>query len=617
MYLLPRSVVQSDLLLAGQLFAGRQANTVAGIFDEICLLLIALRMETVHEVSDDQHWQHDQDHAEQQCECEDSPKREADLLRHGFRYYFRGVETASLAIVRCNAETGAVTRYTAHGLTLRGAAVEEGISFKTSAHIRAQTLGIDALLLALAATDVRLAGVAHHVPGVAFAASRRHATSILAGRSASGRAKVLLLGILVAIPALAAVWLDTVAIDAVGRADGIAYGVGARTHAVALVAATASFATFAATVDALLRAVRLAAASGPALGIAPITLADLRRNAVPESAVLCTNRFTDIRLRCTGSIAGEAATLIGRHTGAMDTWLTATGHAVGRGEGLVAVQASADARAAADAVPAVLGTQWLALDVAAVQVAISLVAGADIRRSAACIVATHGIAKRCTAMRRDLRISLVALAASGRIAEAIFAAIATAGHTDVMLPVLGHMTVIAEAQIGRHAGAVDAARLADRFTASGNVAALVCVAHVAGAFLRFQAEPISTATRADRITEIGLIAPCLIASMTAALVGRHTVPMHALFLAPGHTTAKGLVALIVRSTEAYLRLHAVSIAAIDGALRLTHAPTAVAQAITFVALADIGPSAASIDAGLTALRQADTAIRLVAVALVA
>lgn len=36
-----------------------------------------------------------------------------------------------------------------------------------------------------------------------------------------------------------------------------------------------------------------------------------------------------------------------------------------------------------------------------------------------------------------------------------------------------------------------------------------------------------------------------------------------------------------------------------------------------MALTDIGPSAASIDAGLTALRQADTAIRLIAVALVA
>lgn len=527
------------------------------------------------------------------------------------------MERTSLAIVRGNAETCAVTRYPAYGLTLRGAAVKEGISFKAGAHVRAQTLGIDAPLPALAATDVRLARVAHHVSGVAFAASWRHATSILAGRSATGRAKVLLLGILIAIPAVAAVRLDAVAIDAVGRADRVAYGVGARTHAVALVAATASFATFAATVDALLRAVRFAAASGPALGIAPITLADLRRNAMPESAILCTNRFTDIRLRCTGSIAGEAATLIRRHTGAMDTWLTATGHTVGRGEGLVAVQASADARAAADAVPAVLGTKWLALDVAAVQVAISLVACADIRCSAACIVATHGIAKRCTAMRSYLRISLVALAASGRTAEAMLASIAAAGHTDVMLPVLGHMTSVAEAEIGRHAGAVDAARLADRFAATGNVVPLVCVAHVAGAFLRFQAEPISTATLADRVTEIGLIATCLVASMTVALVGRHTVPMHALFLAPGHTTTNGLVALIVRSTEAYLRLHAVSIAAIDGALRLTHAPTLVAQAITFVALADIGPSAASIDAGLTALRQADTAIRLVAVALVA
>lgn len=109
---------------------------------------------------------------------------------------------------------------------------------------------------------------------------------------------------------------------------------------------------------------------------------------------------------------------------------------------------------------------WFALDAAAVQVAITLVAGADIRCSAACIVATRGIAEWCTAMRRDLRVSLVALTASGRIAEAILAAIAAAGHTDVMLAVLRHMALLAEAEIGRHAGAVDAARLADRFAAS-------------------------------------------------------------------------------------------------------------------------------------------------------
>lgn len=376
------------------------------------------------------------------------------------------MERTSLAIVRGNAETGDVAGYSAHGLTLRGAAVEEGITLKAGAHVRAEALGIDAALLALAATQVRFAGVAHHKSGIAFTASRRHATSILAGRSASGCAKVLLLSILVAIPALAAVRLDAVAVDAVGRADGIADGIGARSHTVALVAATASLATLAATVDALLRAVRLAAASGPALGIAPITLADLRRNAVSESAILCADRLTDIRLRRTGSIAGEAATLVGRHTGAVDTCLTATGHAVGRGEGLVPFQASADAGAAADAVPAVLGTMWFALDAAAVQVAITLVAGADIRCSAACIVATRRIADWCTAMRRDLRVSLVALTASGCIAEAILAAIAAAGHTDVMLAVLRHMALLAEAQIGRHAGAVDAARLADRFAAS-------------------------------------------------------------------------------------------------------------------------------------------------------
>lgn len=229
------------------------------------------------------------------------------------------MERTSLAIVRGNAETCAVAGYSANWFTLRGAAVEKGITLKTGAHVRGEALGIDAALLALAATQVRFAGVAHHKSGIAFTASRRHATSILAGRSASGRAEVLLLSILVAIPALAAVRLDAVAVDAVGRADGIADGIGARSHAVALVAATASLATLAATVDALLRAVRLAAASGPALGIAPITLADLRRNAVSESAILCADRLTDIRLRRTGSIAGEAATLIGRHTGAMDT----------------------------------------------------------------------------------------------------------------------------------------------------------------------------------------------------------------------------------------------------------------------------------------------------------
>lgn len=168
------------------------------------------------------------------------------------------MERTSLAIVRGNAETCAVAGYSAHGFTLRGAAIEESITLKTGAHIRAEALGIDAALLALAATQVRLAGVAHHKSGITFTASRRHATSILAGRSASGCAKVLLLGILVAIPALAAVRLDAVAVDAVGRANGIADGIGARSHAVALVAATATLATLAATVDALLRAVRLA-----------------------------------------------------------------------------------------------------------------------------------------------------------------------------------------------------------------------------------------------------------------------------------------------------------------------------------------------------------------------
>lgn len=74
----------------------------------------------------------------------------------------------------------------------------------------------------------------------------------------------------------------------------------------------------------------------------------------------------------------------------------------------------------------------------------------------------------------------------------------------------------------------------------------MCVAHVAGALLRLQAESIATATLADRLTDVGLIDTRLVAGMTAALVGLHTVPMHALWLAPGHTTPEGLVALIHR-----------------------------------------------------------------------
>lgn len=261
---------------------------------------------------------------------------------------------------------------------------------------------------------------------------------------------------------------------------------------------------------------------------------------------------------------------------------------------------------------------WFTLDAAAVQMAIAFVAAAQIRCSAACIVATHGIAGGCAAMGRDLHVTLVALATSGCIAEAMLAAMPAAGHTDVMLSILGHKALVAQAEIGRYTGAIDATRLADRFTATGSVVAPVGVSHIAYAFLRLQAESIATALAAAGITQIGLIASCLVPGMTAAFVGRHTVPMHARLLAPRHTTAECLVALIPCMAQAFLRFSAATIRAIDlRALRLTHTLAIVAQPITLAALADLGLSAASIDAGLTALGQADAAIYMVVVALVA
>lgn len=218
---------------------------------------------------------------------------------------------------------------TADRSTLCGAAFEKGESLETRTHIRTEALGIDAGLLALAGADMWFAGVAHHIAGIAFTASWRRTTSILACGTTRGRAEEMLPGILISLPALAAVRLDAVAIDAAGRADGIADGVGAIPHAITLVAATASGTAFTATIDALLRAIRFTAATGPTLGIATITLADLRGNAVSGTAVLRADRFTDMRLCGTGSIAGKAATLVGRHTGAMDAGLPAAGHAVG------------------------------------------------------------------------------------------------------------------------------------------------------------------------------------------------------------------------------------------------------------------------------------------------
>lgn len=218
---------------------------------------------------------------------------------------------------------------TADRCTLCGAAFEEGKSLETRAHIRTKALGIDAGLLALAAADMWFAGVAHHIAGIAFTSSWRRTTSILACGTTRGRAEEMLPGILISLPALAAIRLDAVAVDAAGRADGIADGVGTITHAITLVAATASGTAFTTTIDALLRAIRFTAAIGPTPDIATITLADLRCNAVSETAVLRADRFTDMRLCGTGSVAGKAATLVWRHTGAMDAWLAAAGHAVG------------------------------------------------------------------------------------------------------------------------------------------------------------------------------------------------------------------------------------------------------------------------------------------------
>lgn len=261
---------------------------------------------------------------------------------------------------------------------------------------------------------------------------------------------------------------------------------------------------------------------------------------------------------------------------------------------------------------------WFTLDAAAVQMAITFVAAAQIRCSAASIVATHGIAGGCTAMGRDLHVTLVALTTSGSIAEPMLAAMAAAGHTDVMLSILGHKALVAEAEIGRNTGAINATRLTDRFTATGSVVVLVGVSDVAYTSLRLQAESIATALAAAGITQIGLIASCLVSRMTAAFVGRHTVPMQARLLAPRHTTAECLVALIPCMAQAFLRFNAATIGAIDlRALRLTHTLAIVAQPITLAALTDIGLSAASIDAGLTAIGHADAAIHMVVVALVA
>lgn len=212
----------------------------------------------------------------------------------------------------------------------------------------------------------------------------------------------------------------------------------------------------------------------------------------------------------------------------------------------------------------------------------------------------------------------MALATSGRIAEAVLAAMPTAGHTDVMLSVLRHITLAALTEIGQHAGAVAATRHTDCLTATGSVVALVRVAHVAHTGLGFEAQSIATIHAAAGLTQIRLIASCLVARATATFVGRHTVAMHALFLAARHTTTKCLVAQIPCMAQASLRLDAATVAAIDlRAQRLTHTLAIVAPAITLVALADVGLGAASIDAGLAARGQADAAIRMVVVALVA
>lgn len=89
-------------------------------------------------------------------------------------------------------------------------------------------------------------------------------------------------------------------------------------------------------VHALLWAVRLTGPSGPSFDKAQITLTDLWGDAKSMNTSLAADGLADIRSQ-TGiwSVAGEAATLVGRHTTAMNAGFRANWYAVEREKGLL------------------------------------------------------------------------------------------------------------------------------------------------------------------------------------------------------------------------------------------------------------------------------------------
>lgn len=84
-------------------------------------------------------------------------------------------------------------------------------------------------------------------------------------------------------------------------------------------------------VHALLWAVRLTGPSGPSFDKAQITLTDLWGDAKSMNTSLAAYGLANIRSQ-TGiwSVAGEAATLVGRHTTAMNAGFRANWYAVER-----------------------------------------------------------------------------------------------------------------------------------------------------------------------------------------------------------------------------------------------------------------------------------------------
>lgn len=239
-----------------------------------------------------------------------------------------------------------------------------------------------------------------HVAGIALTAAGCRAASILAGGPAGGRTHIMQLGVLIALPAFAAVGLYAIAIFATGRADRIADGIGAGPQLVALVAATATGAALTPTIYALLCTVGLARAAGPALRIARITLTDLWGNAATMATWLAADGLTDERIPGAGTMAVKAAAQIGTHTSAIDAGAPAFGLTIGLGHRLIASQAAAHLRTTADAIVTALAAVRLAMYAAAIDQHIALLTAAGVRRSAARIVATGRMANGCTAMRR-------------------------------------------------------------------------------------------------------------------------------------------------------------------------------------------------------------------------